>query len=263
MSSITTDKGILHYEVFGKGKPVIFLHGWLGSWGLWQETMEAIGKKNRAYALDFWGFGDSEGRLNTYQVIDFVDLVSQFMDQLGIDQVPLVGHSMGGTVSLLTAIREPERVEKVVVIGSPIQGKSLSFPLRLAGRRWVAEFLFSNFGLFRKTLKMAAPLICKKPDFPELMDHDLSKTNLESFLLSIESLKMIDLRPDLHIIKKSVLGLYGKHDNIVSPDQYKTLQKGIPHAQIELFAQAGHFLMLEEPKLFINLVHEFINQETD
>ncbi|HQV95968.1 MAG TPA: alpha/beta hydrolase, partial [Anaerolineales bacterium] len=70
MSSITTDQGIVHYEVFGRGKPVILLHGWLGSWGLWQETMAYLGKSYRTYALDFWGFGESGKKRETYAIQD-------------------------------------------------------------------------------------------------------------------------------------------------------------------------------------------------
>lgn len=127
MSSITTDQGIVHYEVFGRGKPVILLHGYQGSWGLWQETMSFLGAFYRTYALDFWGFGESGTKRSTYAVKDFVSLVAQFMEQLGIVRAPLVGHSMGGTVSLMTAIQHPDRVQKVAVIGSPISGSSLYF----------------------------------------------------------------------------------------------------------------------------------------
>jgi pimeloyl-ACP methyl ester carboxylesterase len=253
----------LHYEVFGRGKPVIFLHGWLGSWGLWQETMAEIGKTNRAYALDFWGFGESNDKLASYNVVDFVDLIRQFMDQMGIQNAPLVGHSMGGTVSLMTALSDPTRIQKVVVIGSPIEGKSLSLPLRLAGKRRIAVLLFRYFGFFRISLKKVSPLICRNPLFPEIIDHDLSKTNLESFLNSIHSLNQVDLRPNLGKIKIPVLGMYGKRDNIVSPNQYKLLQFGIPHSQIEVFTKSGHFIMLEEPIVFMQKLQEFINQETD
>jgi pimeloyl-ACP methyl ester carboxylesterase len=86
---------------------VILLHGWLGSWGLWQDTMAYLGQSYRTYALDFWGFGDSGKKRETYAVQDFVHLVDQFMDQLGIAEAPLVGHSMGGTVSLLVALQFP------------------------------------------------------------------------------------------------------------------------------------------------------------
>jgi pimeloyl-ACP methyl ester carboxylesterase len=261
MSSITTDKGILHYEVFGRGNPVIFLHGWLGSWGLWQQTMKSIGERNRTYALDFWGFGESEDKLSSYQVQDFVDLVEQFMDQLGIQQAPLVGHSMGGTVSLMAALKFEKRIQKVVVIGSPINGASLSLPLKFAGNRFIAERIFQFFGPFRKVLKKISPFICKHPDFPEIMDRDLSKTNLESFLNSIRSLKKINLSKDLLKLEIPVLGLYGNRDNIVSPAQNRLLKQVIPHAEIELFQNSGHFIMLEEPEICVQRIKQFINEE--
>ena len=135
MSSITTDQGIVHYEVYGRGRPVILLHGWLGSWGLWQETMAYLGQYFRTYALDFWGFGESGKKIENYSIPVYVSMVNQFMEQLGIVQAPLVGHSMGGTVSLAVAIDHPDRVQKVAVIGSPIFGSSLSLLLKLFGRR--------------------------------------------------------------------------------------------------------------------------------
>ena len=124
MSSITTDQGIVHYEVYGRGRPVILLHGWLGSWGLWQETMVYLGAYYRTYALDFWGFGESGKKRDSYSVQDFVSLVDQFMDRLGIERAPLVGHSMGGTVSLSVASQFPRRVSKVAVVGHSGSGKS-------------------------------------------------------------------------------------------------------------------------------------------
>jgi pimeloyl-ACP methyl ester carboxylesterase len=114
VSSITTDQGIVHYEVYGRGRPVILLHGWLGSWALWQETMTYLGAFYRTYALDFWGFGESGKKRDSYSVQDFVSLVDQFMDRLGIECAPMVGHSMGGTVSLSIAVQYPRRVSKVV-----------------------------------------------------------------------------------------------------------------------------------------------------
>jgi pimeloyl-ACP methyl ester carboxylesterase len=197
VSSITTDQGIVHYEVYGRGRPVILLHGWLGSWGLWQETMTFLGQYYRTYALDFWGFGESGKKRNTYQVQDFVSLVDQFMDKLGIMHAPLVGHSMGGTVSLSVAHAVSRARDKVVVIGSPIVGSSLALPLKLAGYRQIAFMLFNMFGAFRLTMRVASPFICGDPRFPDMMDRDLSKTTLESFLLSIASLRRTDLRPNL------------------------------------------------------------------
>lgn len=259
MSSITTDQGIIHYEVYGRGKPIILLHGWLGSTGLWHDTMTFLGQYYRTYALDFWGFGESGKKRNTYQVTDFVSLVDQFMDRLGILEAPLVGHSMGGTVSLAVALAFPERVKKVVVIGSPVVGSSLALPLKLAGQDWIAFMLFHMMGAFRAGMRLASPLICRDPKFPQMMDHDLSQTTLESFLISIASLRRTDLRPNLDEIRIPVMGMYGNRDNIVSPRQWQPLQLKVGHARIERFPKAGHFIMLDEPLLFRQKLKDFLD----
>lgn len=262
MSSITTDQGILHYEVYGRGQPVILLHGWLGSWGLWQETMAFLGQYYRAYALDFWGFGDSGKKLNTYLVPDFVNMVDQFMEKLGIVDAPIVGHSMGGTVSLMIALQHPQRARKVVIIGSPVVGSSLAFPLKLAGQRSIAWLLFKSFGLFRAGMRLASPFICRDPQFPDLMDRDLSRTTLESFLTSIASLRRTDLRPEVGRLQIPVMGMFGDRDNIVSPRQWQALRAGVPHARIERFKRAGHFIMLDEPGDFSAKLKDFLDQPT-
>jgi pimeloyl-ACP methyl ester carboxylesterase len=258
--SLTTDQGNVHYEVYGKGKPVILLHGWLGSWGLWQETMTFLGGSYRTYALDFWGFGESGKKRDTYAVQDFVDLVDQFMEHLGISRAPLVGHSMGGTVSLLVAIKYPQRVDKIAVAGSPIEGSSLALLLKLAGYRPIAFLLFNLMGPFRAWMKhFYSPLICSDPRFPKMMDRDLSRTTLESFLRSIASLRQTDLRPTLDHIKVPTLGFYGDKDRIVHPLQWQPLLKGISQAHVQRFPSAGHFMMLEEPTEFRQKLKNFLD----
>jgi pimeloyl-ACP methyl ester carboxylesterase len=241
---------------------VILLHGWLGSWGLWQETMAYLGRYYRTYALDFWGFGESGNKRGTYAVQDFVSLVDQFMDRLGINCAPLVGHSMGGTVSLSVAVQYPQRVNKVVVVGSPIVGSSLAWALKMAGRRPIAVLLFNMMWAFRLGMRVASPVICHDPRFPEMMDHDLSRTTLESFLLSIASLRRTDLRPLLAQVKVPSMGMYGDKDVIVNPNQWQPMQAGIPAARIERFPKAGHFIMLDEPDTFMQKLKEFLDTET-
>lgn len=258
MSSFTTDQGIVHYEVYGRGRPVILLHGWLGSWGLWQDTMAQLGKRYRTYALDFWGFGESGKKRESYAVQDFVSLVDQFMQHLGIERAPLVGHSMGGTVSLSVAIQYPERVRKVVVIGSPIVGSSLSLLLNLFGRRMVAYLVYHNMWGLRYGFRLLSPFYTRDPRWPDMMDRDLSQTTLESFLLSIASLRETDLRPQIHQVQVPVMGMYGDKDIVVHPEQWKPLQEGLPSSRIERFTTAGHFIMLDEPLRFVEVLCDFL-----
>lgn len=221
--------------------------------------MAYLGAGYRTYALDFWGFGESGKKRETYDVQDFVSLVDQFMEHLGIMRAPVVGHSMGGTVGLSFAIKYPERVSKIVVAGSPIVGSSLALPLKLAGYRPIAFLLFNMMGPFRASVRIASPFICRDPRFPDMMDRDLSRTTIESFLLSIASLRRTDLRPILNRIKIPALGIFGDRDNIVHPDQWKPMQAGIPQARIERFPTAGHFMMLEEPSQFGQKLKTFLD----
>lgn len=263
MPSFITEQGILHYEVFGRGKPVILLHGWLGSWNLWYNTMLSLGSLYRMYALDFSGFGESGKRQNTYLVQDYVNLVNQFMGQLGIESAPLVGHSMGGTVSLAVAIQYPKRAQKVIVVGSPIVGSSLSLLLKIFGQRIAAWVVYKNLWGLKLGFRLLAPYYSRDPNWYSMMERDLSKTTLESFLMSIESLRKTDLRLDLHHISIPVMGMYGDKDHVVHPKQWQTLLNGIPSARIERFSQAGHFIMLDEPDGFLSALHSFLSIDNE
>ncbi len=106
----------------------------------------------RARFLGIWGIGKKQP---TFEVHDFVSMVDQFMDRLGIVRAPLVGHSMGGSVSLSVTIQYPERVSKVVVIGSPIVGSSLALLLKLAGYNWIAALVFHTMWALRFGLRVS------------------------------------------------------------------------------------------------------------
>lgn len=240
---------------------MILLHGWLGSWGLWQETMAYLSQYYRTYALDFWGFGESGNKLATYAVPDFINLVDQFMEELGIARAPLVGHSMGGTVSLGVAIRYPQRVSKVVVIGSPIAGASLSFLLKMFGWKPFATLTYHNLWALKLGFRLLASKYSRDPRWPDMMDRDISRVSLEPFCLSIASLHRTDLRSQLNQVQVPVMGMYGAKDIIVHPRQWQPIQHSLPGARIECYPEAGHFIMLDEPQRFRQTLHEFLAAE--
>ena len=268
MATLVTEQGIVHYETYGRGRPVLLLHGWLGSWSLWRNTIEELGKEFRTYALDFWGFGESGDQGADFSVDNFVVLVNQFMDRLGIVKAPLVGHSMGGTVSLSAAVRHPEKVVKVIIIiGSPIVGSSLSPLLKVAAfRGWIGlgETSPRLFNLFmsgmRVSLRGYSYLLAKDGrSLGNMFANDLSKLTVGPFFESITTLRQTDLRPRMSEVKLPVLGIYGKRDLIVNPNQYKVLKQYAPQSKIALFDGSGHFPMLDEPARFHTAVRDFLN----
>lgn len=221
--------------------------------------MAYLGQYYRTYALDFWGFGESGKKQPSFAVDDYVSMVNQFMEQLGIARAPLVGHSMGGTVSLKFAIDHPERVSKVVVIGSPVDGNSLALLLKLAGIRWVAFLAYNNMWGLKLGLRLAAPYITRDQRWPAMINADLSKITLESFLTSIASLRRTNLIDDLNQLQVGVMGMYGTRDNIVHPDQWKPICEHVGAPTIIRFNGAGHFPMLDEPERFRQSLRGFLN----
>lgn len=270
MPSLVTDPGIIHYETYGRWRPVLLLHGWLGSWELWRNTIEVLGREFRTYALDFFGFGESgivsgdtevhQRRLQSFTVQTYVDIVYQFMDRLGIKKAPLIGHSMGGTVSLSTAIRYPEKVVKVCVIGSPINGTSLNLLLKASGNPTLASvfWLFNGKPLILFLRAYSYFMAKNGRAMSNMIANDVSKISVDSFFQSIGTLRRTDLRPDLHRVTVPTLGMYGKKDIIVRPSEHKILKAGVPHAQIEWFPDAGHFIMMDSPERFITSLRTWL-----
>ncbi len=263
---MVTEQGIVHYEVYGRGGPVLLLHGWLNSWAVWRSTIEQLGRENRVYALDFFGFGESGDQAKDFSVDNFTRLVSQFMDRMGIVRAPLIGHSMGGTVSLKTAIAFPDKVVKVGVVGSPIVGSSLSTLLKVAAYPgWVnladrVPFVYNAFQTgFRPFIKGYSHFIARDGKMlGEMLSADASKLAFLPFFQSIGTLRETDLRPLLRQITIPVLGIYGKKDVIVDPDQHHVLKECLPHSQIEWFEQSGHFPMLDEADRFHDTLRAFL-----
>lgn len=263
MSSIVTDRGVVHYEAHGRGRPVILLHGWLESWVPWMGTMEALGHSYRSYALDFWGFGESGKHGGTFTIRDYVEMVHQFMERLGIEQSPIIGHSMGGTVSLSVALEYPARVQQVVVVGSPIVGDGLALILRLAAQRSLASLAYKVPGAIPLGVRLFSPFLARDwKTWYKMFEKDLSRTTLESFHYSIASLRHTDLRPSLQEVRVPVLGVYGRIDRIVSPKQREVLARSTSLAEISYFERSGHFPMLDESERFYRVLGEFLDRHS-
>ncbi|PID85918.1 MAG: alpha/beta hydrolase [Chloroflexi bacterium] len=263
VSSIVTEQGLLHYESIGRGQPIILLHGWINSWDVWRDSMIALAKTRayRVYALDFWGFGDSGKSTRTssdsFQINSYVEMVNQFMDSLGIIEAPVFGHSMGGTVALQIALSHPNRVNKVAVVGSPVLGTSLNPFLRLAGYGAIAKLIWHYPFLLNTIMRI---LLAKdSKEVRTMIFRDVQRTTMESFFRSIGDLRETDLRQDLPQLNIPTLGIYGKHDNIVSPSNADLLSEGRPNATVSMMNRSRHFPMIDEPELFLNALTSFLN----
>ena len=262
MSSIVTTEGIVHYEMDGRGRPVVLLHGWINSWAVWRETMIHLAEQRRfkVYALDFWGFGESAKETGApFRIGSYVSMVEQFMEEMGIMQAPVIGHSMGGTVSLSLTLKHPELVRKVAVVGSPVVGSSLNLMLKMGSISWIANTLFRIPAMLRLVVWLV--LAGDSQQVQHMIFRDVSRVSAESFFRSIGDLWRTDLRLQVGQIEAPTLGIYGIHDNIVDPNQGQVLLEGAPHARIAMLSKSRHFPMLDEPDLFRQTLLDFLSDD--
>ncbi|TEU15281.1 MAG: alpha/beta fold hydrolase [Anaerolineales bacterium] len=242
MSAIVIDGGIIHYESWGRGGPLILLHGWLGSWRYWMPTMEELAEQHRTYALDLWGFGDSDKSTNRHGVEKYVDLLKAFMDELGVAPAALVGHSLGATVAVKFAVANPNRVTKLMLVSLPVVGEAINRRLFTAG----------------STSRLGRLLGGRWPVDHEEVLAEAEKANENVIALTVQACAELDLRENLRQIKVPLLAVYGEKDNLVDPTQAKLLENTASNVRSITLPESRHFPMLDEASKFHRLLRDFL-----
>ncbi len=256
MSAIHLENRLVHYEVFGRGQPIIFLHSWLGSWRYWVPTMDLASERYRAYALDFWGFGESDRKGANFNVTSYVDMLCHFMDELGMPVANLVGHGMGGIVAIRAARERPERFLKVMAVATPLTGQAI------AGH--IKPGTFSKlFGGGGSTTNVWAKLIKGIPIADAEVQQELYEDTeglSEQVLSSVQdSLLDTNLHQDLKALTVPLLAVYGGQDKIVTPEHASFLNDLSERpVQLLVLPKANHFPFLEQSNTFSRLLLDFL-----
>src|SRR5512135_1053425 len=141
MSAILLDHAIVHYEALGRGRPIVFLHGWVGSWRYWISSMQVASTSYRAYALDLFGYGDTTHDPLFYSLEKQAGLLSGFLDEMGIGKIALVGHGLGALVGFYFAAQQPGSVDRIMAISSPLEVAAINARLRTANMTELVDWL--------------------------------------------------------------------------------------------------------------------------
>ena len=239
MSAILLDGQIVHYEVLGRGRPIIFLHGWLGSWKYWISSMQVSSTSFRAYGLDLWGFGESAHDPLRYTIDQQTDLLSRFLDEMGIGKVALVGHGLGALVSFNFCSRWPQSVDRMMAVTSPTQYDSLNERMR-NGQSDLLSWLGS-----------------KVPEATAALS-DASKADPQAVSLSIRSFQTSDLFEKMRETQIPCLFVYGQNDPAI-PTPLPGSSGSLPHMMHHVVLDSsGHFPMLDEATRFNRLLTDFL-----
>ena len=245
MSAIIIDEGLVHYEALGRGRPLILLHGWLGSWRYWMPVMVELSVEYRVYAFDLWGFGDSDRRNSSYGVESFVQLLDGFIENLGILHAPLpvVGHALGAVVAMLWAARNPGRIDRIMSVSMPLVGASINRRLTASGA----------LSLFDKAFNV------EPPEFTALR-LETFKADEEAIIDSVRSVMGLDMQRELQRLEVPALLVNGGRDDIVVPANTEGFAESEFVREINL-SDSRHFPMLDERPKFNRLLRDFLIAE--
>lgn len=244
MSAIILQDEIVHYEVLGRGRPVIFIHGWVGSWRYWIPNMQAASISFRAYALDLWGFGDTAKEPEKYLLSQQTSLLDDFLAEMGIGKIAIIGHGLGAIIGLMFAERYPKYVDRVMAIGLPLESNLINPRLEQSNPEELAEWLLGN-----SPDSQAARLEAPKADKDAIVR---SLNNLQSY--EIDQITTQITTPSLLV--------FGQNDpaiTIANSDRLVTLPDHIHHI---IFDQSGHFPMLDQANKFNRLMNDFLSLQS-
>jgi pimeloyl-ACP methyl ester carboxylesterase len=242
LSAILLDSSIVHYEVLGRGRPVIFLHGWVGSWRYWISAMQVASTSFRAYALDLWGFGDTTHNILNYSLDQQARLLDRFLSEMGIGKIALIGHGLGALVGMTFATRFPQSVDRLMAVSCPLDYQAVNARLRTGTPAELTEWLSS-----------------RTPEATSALS-DASKADAKAIADSLVGLQANNVFNNFRALNIPSLLVYGDKDPaIATPDGEYSLST-MTH-QIEL-ESSGHFPMIDETTRFNRLLTDFLALES-
>jgi pimeloyl-ACP methyl ester carboxylesterase len=158
----------LYYEVHGSGRPLVLLHGGLGSGEMFGPTLPALAAGHQVIVVDLQGHGRTADMDRPLDVRLMADDIAALIDHLGLDRPDLFGYSLGGGVAFFTAVRHPDRVGKLVMLSAHMRADAIYLDMRAQqGQVSAAAMAFMKGTPMYELYQRVAP---RPADFPTLLD---------------------------------------------------------------------------------------------
>ncbi|MFH1756792.1 MAG: alpha/beta hydrolase [Pseudomonadota bacterium] len=228
---------------------ILFIHGGGGNASLWPKVMEELAKEYEPLAVSLPGHGESWGE-GMNSIAAYREFLKDFFDALGLEKVILAGHSMGGGILLDFALRYPEKLKGIVLIGTGARLRVLPEALEIL--RKMAEGLMEPKFEPWAFAENASPEViaegekewAKTP--PQVRYHDMMACDKFDFMAEIEKIHL------------PALIVCGRQDRLTPVKYSEFLNKRISGSRMEIIEGAGHMLMLEAPQRLSKGIHNFI-----
>lgn len=262
----TIDAGGLatNYHDLGNGAPTLLIHGsgpGVSAWANWRLNIGALAERLRVIAPDMVGFGYTERPADAaYGKALWIDHLAAFLDALGLKRVNIVGNSFGGGLALAFAILFPERVDRIVLMGSV----GVSFPIT-PGLEAVWGYQPSVAAMRGLLDIFAFDTSRMNDDLAELRYRASIRPGVqESFAAMFPEPRQdgVDAlasdETDIAVLPHRTLIVHGREDRVIPKANGERLFALIRDAELHLFGRCGHWVQIEHTQRFNRLVGDFL-----
>ncbi|HEX7119210.1 MAG TPA: alpha/beta fold hydrolase [Longimicrobiales bacterium] len=226
----------------GSGPPVVLLHGLAGSHRWWRYTVPALQEDFRIHVPELIGFGASRSAtVPPGGIPAMMELLLRWLDAQGLECPHVVGHSMGGQISIHLAASRPDRVGRLV----------LASAAGIPRRRSAAE-------LVRFLVELLPPRAWGRPAFLPTVVRDALRAGPRTILRMMYHILADDVRPLLARIRSPTLLVWGRLDPLTPLSHAWILADGIRGAQLRVIPDAAHNPMADRPRVFNRLILSFL-----
>ncbi|WP_033541399.1 alpha/beta fold hydrolase [Planococcus sp. CAU13] len=246
----------LFYEDAGEGKPLLLLHGLSSNHQMFYREIGYFKDKFRMIALDFRGHGESD-RPPEFTLDDHIGDTIALLDHLELDTVNILGISMGSYIAQGVAIRQPGRVEKLILAATKSYGDQSS----MAEMFDRYEDQLKGMSITEK-LAVSSKLIFHNQEAVNIWQKQIARN---SRMLSAgqqaaasAALRNFDFRNDLKRITAETLVISGKYDGLNPPEKGRETAVLISDADYMEFQDSGHAPNVEQDRLFLGVVEKFL-----
>ena len=260
----------------GRGEVILLLHGMAGSSQTWRSVIQPLSRKYRVVAPDLLGHGDSAKPRSDYSLGAFAVFLRDLLDELGVAQATIVGHSLGGGVAMQFVYQHPDYCQRLILIGSGGLGRDVGWTLRLlsapgaelilpiiapppvvsVGEQVRSWFTKRGIGSPRGAEMWSA--------YRSLADADTRQAFLRTLRSvvdyrgqAVSALNRLHVRADM-----PTMAIWGDSDAIIPVDHAYAAQETRPDVRLEVLPGCGHFPQVECPMVVVDLIEDFISSQT-
>jgi pimeloyl-ACP methyl ester carboxylesterase len=249
------DGARIHYKSYGKGKDaLVLIHGWGSNLTFWRDQIPEFAKRNRVIALDLPGHGESDKPEIAYSMDLFANAIDAVMRDAKVERAVVMGHSMGTPVARQFYRKYPQKTLGIIIVDGGLR----PFGTKEMREQFLAMFRGPNYKEAGAQMfaQMSGTLA---PADQERIKTSFSNTPQHVLVSAMESMNQDSLYgPDK--MNVPVLAILAKSP-FWQPDTEQFFRSIAPDFELHWFEGVGHFIMMEKPKEFNEMVIAFLDKK--